>query len=62
MPAVANGKGKEKRIDPKDFVELKTNIIITSQRDEVMFERYAGRSYSLCEALLTPLAMLGRNC
>ena len=40
MPPSAKGKEKEKRIDPKSFVELKTNIIITSQRDEMMFERY----------------------
>ncbi|KAI5475564.1 RAI1-like domain containing protein [Pseudohyphozyma bogoriensis] len=30
---------KRGRVDTKDFVELKTNIVIQSERDEVMFER-----------------------
>lgn len=45
------GKGKEV-IDPKSFVELKTNIVIESQRDEVMFERSVPHS-DFVIALLT---------
>lgn len=32
-----SSRGKSVRTD--DFVELKTNIMISSQRDEMMFER-----------------------
>lgn len=34
---LAEGSGKE--VKTSDFVELKTNIAIQSQRDEMMFER-----------------------
>ena len=42
-------------ITTSDFIELKTNIIISSPRDEMMFERSASLpSFSLCAHPLTP--------
>lgn len=39
VDCITPGQEKGGEIDPKHFIELKTNIIIESQRDEIMFER-----------------------
>lgn len=52
VDCVRPGADKE-RIETRDFVELKTNLVIQSQRDEVNFERCARAFPSLAFLQLT---------
>lgn len=35
-------QGGKRTVETKEFVELKTNVVIESERDESGFERYVG--------------------
>lgn len=55
VDCVAVGKGKEKEAAVEDFMELKTNIVIESERDEMMFERQKLLKHYIQSCELYPL-------
>jgi hypothetical protein len=45
VDCVKEGAGIQEGLDTSDFIELKTNLVIDSARDEVNFERYVSKSH-----------------
>lgn len=46
VDCVREGAGISEGLDTQDFLELKTNIVIDSNRDETNFERYVRNRFS----------------
>ena len=40
VDCVREGAGIKEGLETQDFIELKTNLVIESTRDEINFERY----------------------